>query len=203
MRRKAKELALHDTGEHQGKDHAGSDAHSHEYKHFTHDHPNDIALSSAERHADADFAGALCDGVGHDAVESDDGEQRGKETEDGGEAGDHALGGERVVDLDFGGAHGVDGNVGVKIADFGANGGDKLIGIADSTSVDDHAADVTAAEIRFIDLGLDVVAQVGVLDILDDADDFHVGRRARIGTEADVKTDGIAAGKIFLSRRSH
>src|SRR4029077_3768826 len=199
-RRKAKELALHDAREHQGKDHAGDDADSNKYKHFTHHQPDDIALSGAERHADADFAGTLRDSVGHDAIESDDGQQRGKETEDSGEAGDHALGGERVVDLHFRGSHGIDGNVGVKIADFGAQGGDELIGIADSASVDDHAADVTAAEIRLVDLGLDVVAQAGVLDVLDDADDFHVGRRAGIGTEADMKTDGIAAGKIFFRK---
>ena len=75
-------------------------------KHFAHDHPDDATLGGTEGHTNADFAGALRDGVGHDAIETDDGQKGGKKTEDGGEAGDHALGGERVVDLNFSGAHG-------------------------------------------------------------------------------------------------
>ncbi len=43
---------------------------------FAEDEAIDGALLSAERHADADFARALADGVGDDAVEADDAEDQ-------------------------------------------------------------------------------------------------------------------------------
>ena len=91
VRGEAEELALHELGECQGSGDAGSDSDGHENKHFTHDHPNDASLRGAKSHANADFAGALGNGVGHDAVEPDDGKKRGEKTEDGRETGDHAL----------------------------------------------------------------------------------------------------------------
>jgi hypothetical protein len=107
--RKAKELALDYAGKREGSDDAGGYTDGHEKQDFAHDHPDDVTASGAESHANADFASALRNSVGHDAVETDDGEERGEESEYGGEAGDHALGRKGVVDLHFGGAHGVDG----------------------------------------------------------------------------------------------
>lgn len=52
------------------------------------DDPQDMRTLRAERHADSELVGALRDGVGDDAVESDEreGDRREEREEDGGEA---------------------------------------------------------------------------------------------------------------------
>src|SRR5882762_8684235 len=107
--REAEELALDYAGQGEGSGNACHDTDGNEEENFTHDQPDDVAAGGAESDSNADFAGTLGNGVGHDAVEADDREKSGEKPEDGGEAGDHALGGEGVVDLDFRRAHGVDG----------------------------------------------------------------------------------------------
>src|SRR5216684_5001538 len=101
----AEELALDDASQCERGSDAGYDTDGDEEEDFAHDQPDDVAAGGAEGDANADFAGALGDGVGHDAVETNDREQSGEEAEDGGEAGDHALGREGIVDLHFGRAH--------------------------------------------------------------------------------------------------
>ncbi len=103
-----------------------------------------------------------------------------------------------VVDLDFGGAHGVDGEIGIHVADFRTNGRHQLIGISDGAEIDGHFAEVAAAEIGNESLLGNFVAEIGVLEILDDTDDLHIGGPSRIGAETDVKADGISSGeKLF------
>src|SRR5882762_373327 len=198
MRGEAEELALDYAGERQGRGYAGNYADGYEQEDFAHDHPDDVATGGAEGHANADFAGALGDGVGHDAVEADDSEESGEETEDGGEAGDHALGGEGVVDGHFGGAHGVDGEIRIHVADFRTDGSHQLVGIGGGADEDGHSSEEAVGEIGNEGLRGNFVAEIGVLEILDDADDFHVGGSAGIGAETEVEADGIASGEIFL-----
>jgi len=102
------------------------------------------------------------------------------------------------VDLNFGGTHGVDGEIGIHVADFGTHGSHQLIGIGSGAEVDGHFAEVAGAKIGNESLLGDFVAEIGVLEILDDADDFHVDGGAGIDAEANVKADGIASGeKLF------
>src|SRR5260370_15981240 len=194
----AEKLALDYAGQCKGGGDAGNYADGYQQEDFAHDHPDDVAASGTEGHANADFAGALGDGVGDDDVEADDSEESGEEAEDGGEAGDHALGGKGVVDLHFGGAHGVDGEVGVHVADFRTDGGHQLIGIGAGADEDGHSGEEAVGKIWNEGLLGNFVAKIGVLEILDDADDFHIGGGAGIGTEAEVKADGISSGeKLF------
>jgi len=72
-----------------------------------------------------------------------------------------------------------------------------LIGIGSGAEVDGHFAEVAGAKIGNESLLGDFVAEIGVLEILDDADDFHVDGGAGIDAEANVKADGIASGKTF------
>src|SRR6266849_5682035 len=196
----AEELALDYAGQCKGGGDAGGYADGYQQEDFAHDHPDDVAACGAEGHANADFAGALGDGVGHDAVEADDSEESGEETEDGGEAGDHALGGRGVVDLHFGGAHGVDGEIGIHVADFRTDGGHQLIGIGGGADEDGHSGEEAVGKIWNESLLGNFVAEIGVLEILDDADDFHVGGSAGIGAEAEVEADGVAPGEIFFGK---
>src|SRR5882724_773649 len=193
----AVELALHYAGEREGCGDTYAHANGHEDQDFAHDQPEDFRSGSAEGHANADFAGTLGNGVGHYAVEAEDGEQRGEKAEDGGEAGDHAFGGEGVGDLHFGGAHAVDGNIGIEVAEFLANDGHEQGRIDGGAEVYGHIADVVATEVGDKGLLGDIVAKVGVLDVLDDANDFHGRGSAGIAAEADVQADGISSGEIF------
>ncbi len=77
MRREAEELALDYTSEGEGGGDAGDYTDGYEEEDFAHDQPDDVAACGAEGDANADFAGALGDGVGHHTVEADDGEKSG------------------------------------------------------------------------------------------------------------------------------
>jgi len=138
--------------------------------------------------------------VSHDAVETNDREQSGEEAEDGGEAGDHAFGGKGFIDGHFRGAHGVDGHVGIHVANGRTNRGHQLIGIGSGADIDGHSSEEAVTKIRNVGLLGNFVAKVGVLEILDDADDFHVGGRAGVGAKAEVQAEGISAGKIFFGK---
>src|SRR5882762_116614 len=200
MRGEAEELALDYAGERQGRGYAGNYADGYEQEDFAHDHPDDVATGGAEGHANADFAGALGDGVGHDAVEADDSEESGEETEDGGEAGDHALGGEGVVDGHFGGAHGVDGEIRIHVAVFRTDGSHQLVGTGGGADEDGHSSEEAVGEIGNEGLRGNFVAETGVLEILDDADDFHVGGSSGVGAETEVEADGISSREVFLRK---
>jgi hypothetical protein len=68
----AEELALDDAGEREGGDDASGDADSDEDENFAHDQPDHVFAGGAEGHANANFAGALSDDVGHYAVEAEE-----------------------------------------------------------------------------------------------------------------------------------
>src|SRR5580704_3776980 len=63
------------------------------------DEADDVAAICAESHADADLAGAALDGVSGDSIETDSGEDEGKEAEEAGHLCDGALLIEVGVDL--------------------------------------------------------------------------------------------------------
>jgi len=77
----------------------GCEAASDEKEHFAHHHRDYVAAQCPERNADADFAGPPQDCVGHDAIEPNDGEQRGYAAKDRGEAGDQPLRAQRESNL--------------------------------------------------------------------------------------------------------
>src|SRR5437899_318590 len=84
------------------------------------------------------------------------------------------------------------------VAAVRTNGRHQLIGISDGAEIDGHFAEVAAAEIGNESLLGNFVAEIGVLEILDDTDDLHIGGPSRIGAETDVKADGISSGeKLF------
>src|SRR5260370_38515601 len=89
----AEKLALDYAGQCKGGGDAGNYADGYQQEDFAHDHPDDVAASGTEGHANADFAGALGDGVGHDAVEADDSEEGGEEAGGGGVAGGDGFSG--------------------------------------------------------------------------------------------------------------
>ena len=66
-----------------------------------------------------------------------------------------------------------------------------MSGIERRANVNRHVADVATGQIRNEHLHRDVVAQAGVLDVLDNPDDFHVGLGAGIGAESDVTAQRI------------
>ena len=71
-----------------------------------------------ERHADADFAGAAGDGVAHDSVEADGGEDQADEAEDAEERAGEARQEERVADVLFHGLGIEDGHGWVERVDL-------------------------------------------------------------------------------------
>ena len=75
-----------------------------------------------------------------------------------------------------------------------------MIRIDVGSEVHGHFAEEGTAEIGNEGLLGNFVAETGVLEILDDADDLHVGRRARIGAETQVKADGISSGEILFGK---
>src|SRR5262249_7609408 len=113
------------------------------------------------------------------------------------EAGDHALGGERVDDLQLGRAHAIDGNVRIEAADPFAEDGHELFGVHGGAHVNGHAVNIVTAEVRDESLLGDFIAKIGVLDVFDHADDFHERGRPRIAAEADVQAYGISAREVF------
>src|SRR6266403_988758 len=68
VRRNLIELRRDQPAEREGGDNAQREAGDHRLHSLAHDEPQDIARLRAERHADADLAGALLDGVGNSAV---------------------------------------------------------------------------------------------------------------------------------------
>src|SRR5256884_7430320 len=95
---------------------------------------------------------------------------------------------------------GVDGEIRIHVTNFQAHCRHQLTGIDDGSEVHGHFAEEGTAEIGNEGLLGNFVAETGVLEILDDADDLHVGRRARIGAETQVKADGISSGEIFFGK---
>jgi hypothetical protein len=71
----------------QGYGNADSYASRHEQHDLAHDKPAYVGTGCPEGHADADFVGATAHYVGHEAVDSDAGEEDGEEPEEGGELG--------------------------------------------------------------------------------------------------------------------
>jgi hypothetical protein len=160
--RAAEQLALRDARKSEGsrdtRDHPDGD----EDQHFAHDQPNHLSMIGTESHAYANLASALRHDVGHDPVKANDGEKRGKNAGDGGQAGNHALGRKRVFDLHVSGPHIVDKKIGFHVTDFQTHCGRQLIRIHGGSKVDGHAAEEASGEIRNEGLLGNLVAKIRV-----------------------------------------
>src|SRR5258708_35256317 len=75
-----------------------------------------------------------------------------------------------------------------------------MIGMGGEADVERYSGVEAFAKRRNVGLLGNFVEKIGVLEILDDANDFHVGGRGGVGAEAEVKADGISAGKIFFGK---
>ena len=71
-----------------------------------------------------------------------------------------------------------------------------MVGIERGAQVNGHAGDVTARKIGNVRLFGNLIAQVGVLDVLHDADDLHVGLRSGIHAKTDVAANRVAASEV-------
>ena len=77
----AVEHGFDEAAEGEGGGEAGGDADDGEPGAFAEDHGADSGALGSEGEADADLVGALGDGVGHDAVDTDAGEREGEDAE--------------------------------------------------------------------------------------------------------------------------
>ena len=91
------EERTHDTAGGPGYDESGSDSGSEQNESVTEDEPNDVTALRAEGETDAEFAGALADGVGEQAVDAGDGDEQGGESRDGEQASGEGLIAEGVI----------------------------------------------------------------------------------------------------------
>ena len=146
----------------------------------------------AEGHADADFAGAAADGVGHEAVEADQREEQCDGSEDSEQRGLEAA---RRAGFGFKLAHGLNvarGEVGIEGVKKGANGGCERL--CRKRGAD---GDVSTSEfhVGMIDLWLGGFFQAGVAHVADDTD--NGAPSSVVILSADAATDGVATGKVL------
>ncbi len=138
--RDAVKLGGHEAGESGGESDAGGDSEEGHAQALAEDEAQDVRTLRAERHADADFAGALADQIRDDAVDPDAGEQE-RERGKGGEQ-DHgeAACGEGALEDAVHGLDGVNDLVGVELGDGAADGGHDGGGIV--VGAEDHGGHV-------------------------------------------------------------
>ena len=143
----------------------------------------DAGAVGAEGHADAHFLGALLDGVGHEAVDADGGQDKRGDSEDGEEEHVEVLTRGGVPD-DLGhGADAGDGKAAAALAQLTGDGGNILMRITVGTDQPDHGADVGVEGGHAIgDLragndheGARIVVEAAIADVADDADDLPGG----------------------------
>ena len=89
------------------------------------DEAKDAVGLGAEGHAQAEFAGALRDGVGGDAVDAETGEKNGERREGGEEERAEALRGGLIAEKVAHGEDVVKGKVFVEVGDDGTDGGEE------------------------------------------------------------------------------
>ena len=169
----------------------------------------DAGAVGAEGHADAHLLGALLDGVGHEAVDADGGEDERGGSEDGEQ--EHvevlARGG---LDDDFGhGTDAGDGEAAAGLAELIGDGGNVLVGIAVGADQPDHGANVgvegghAVGDLRAGDdhERAGIVIEAAVADVADDADDL-AGGLCELGADAfadeELLANGIAFGPVFF-----
>jgi len=75
-----------------------------------------------------------------------------------------------------------------------------LIGIGGGPDVDGHSSEEAVTKIRNVGLLGNFVAEIGVFEILDDTDDFHVGGRSGVGAETEVEANRISSGEVFFGK---
>ncbi len=102
----------------------------------------DAGAVGAEGHADAHLLGALLDGVGHEAVDADGGEDEGGGSEDGEQEHVEVLTGHGLDDNLGHGADAGDGKAAAGLAKLLGDGGDVLMRVAVGADQPDHGADV-------------------------------------------------------------
>ena len=146
----------------------------------------------AESHADADFARAAADGIGHEAIKTDQCEKQRNGREDSEQRGLKAPP-RTGLRLQF--AHGLNvggGETGVEGAKDGANGGCE--GFCRKRGAD---GDVSTSELHvgMIDLRRGGFFQAGEAHVANDTD--NSAPSSVVILPADAATDGVATGKIL------
>ena len=178
------------TGGCEGDYRAYGDADEGEQQRRLNDAELDLREGSAERHADSDLLGALGDGVGDDAVDSERGEDETECGEDSDEVDKEATRGGGVVDEELDGLEVGGGLAGVELAEGGKDCG--LEGLGGEAGADDELG-VVRAVLR--GGGGDVHLPTGfglggsLADVCDDADDASV----RSAYDGDA-VDGVFVG---------
>ena len=141
-----------------------------------------------------------CDGVGHEAVDADGGEDECGGSEDGEQEHVEVLARGGVDDDFVHGAHAGDGESAAGLAELFGDGGDVLVGIAVGADQPDHGADAgvegghAVGDLRLgtIMSGPGIVVEPAVADVADDADDLAGGL---CELRADAFADERSAGR--------
>ena len=168
---------------------------------FVHDELENIAALGAQRHADADFAGALADEEGDDAVDSDDSEDERERCEGGEQGSDRSWRGGCVGQNRRHGFHFADGRFGIQRSREGAEGlfelrrggrrakDERHFG-RDAAVFERGAGAVGNVDDAVHEVG-SVVAKIVAADVGGDADD---GAPVVLPEKAQVFADGVLAG---------
>ena len=163
----------------------------------------------AEGHANAHFLSTLLDGISHEAVNADGGEDEGGSSEDGEEEHVEVFARGGAAD-DFGHRTDAgDGEAAAGLTELFRDGGDVLMGIAVGADDPGDGADASVEGGYAIgDLGLGnnhellgIAVEAAVANVAGDADDLTRAfskLRADIFADDDLLADGILFGPIFL-----
>ena len=200
MPRQPEQLTFDHSGERQRRGDARHDANADEPQHFAHHHPHHLPLLRPKRHTNPYLPRSLRHGVRHHAIKSDHCKHRRQKTKHRREAGNHAFRNQRIVDLRFCGPQPVNRQVGIELSHLLAHCRHQQVWINRGPDVHRHTAQKMAPHVRDVGLLRNLVPQIGVLDVLHNADDFHVHARSRIASEPKMQTQGISPRKEFLRK---
>ena len=174
----------------------GCSANHDEHDSLTHDKSEYISLVCAEGHANTDFPRAASDDVGHYAIKTHAGKQRGEQAKLRRQKSQQSFVKQGAVQLLRERLEMGRGYARSSLSGGIPQRGDDRGGRQRSADVKEGGDDVLPA--REIDGGAGRPARVVLADVRYDADNFDVRDFA---TKTYMEADGVATGKLFLRRR--
>jgi hypothetical protein len=169
-----KEHRLRRSADAERADEAHERSHNRHDRHLAQHHAANAVGRGTQRHAEADLARALRDGIGQDAIETDRRQQRRQQRECRRERRHHAIEIRVVADLLGEGLERLDGEIRIEPLHHGCDLRHRARDIARRWHVEVHPAESLILSIRHEELRRDRLLHVAVLRILDDSDDRRV-----------------------------